>query len=312
MKKPVENRYEFVLFFDVKNGNPNGDPDAGNMPRIDPETNHGLVSDVCLKRKIRNYVSLAKDEVPGYEIFVTEGSALNNQIKKAWSAVIPEVTNEEEMKKLPKDPEKSRELTRWMCENFFDVRAFGAVMSTGVNAGQVRGPVQIAFAQSVEPILPMEMTITRMAATTESDAETKGRTMGRKHIVPYALYRVHGFVSAPLASHKIKGTGFSEEDLSLLFEALMNMFEHDRSAARGEMSSRKLIVFEHNSALGSTQAQNLFNKIKVERVFNGEAMPIGSDEVKNWPSARKWEDYRITFNENEIPEGIKISQSGNE
>lgn len=221
MNAPVVNRYEFVLYFDVANGNPNGDPDAGNMPRLDPETNQGLVSDVALKRKVRNYVAMAKGEAPGFEIYMSEGATLNNQHKKAWAAIVPEVSKDDNFKRLPKDQQKSRELTAWMCSNFWDIRTFGAVMTTGVNAGQVRGPVQFTFGRSVEPILPLEISITRMAATTEKDADEKGgRTMGRKHIVPYGLYRAHGFISAPLASHATKGTSFSEDDLELLWQSL--------------------------------------------------------------------------------------------
>lgn len=303
MSNPVTNRYEFVLFFDVANGNPNGDPDAGNMPRLDPETNHGLVSDVALKRKVRNYVALASDN----RIYMSEGSTLNLLHKEAWAAIMPDVTKAEEFKKLPKDDAKARELTAWMCANFWDVRTFGAVMSTGVNAGQVRGPVQFTFARSVEPILPLEISITRMAATTEKDAEEKGgRTMGRKHIVPYGLYRAHGYISAPLASHAAKGTGFSEDDLELLWDALGNMFDHDRSAARGEMASRKLILFRHQTALGNARAQGLFDRVKTQRVYQGSAQEIGSPETDNWPAARKWEDYKIVINREDLPTGVEI------
>jgi len=303
----VQNRHEFVLFFDVANGNPNGDPDAGNLPRLDPETNEGLVSDVALKRKVRNYVALARPDTPGHEIYMSEGATLNNQHKKSWSAVLPEVTAATDMKKLPKDEAKSRELTRWMCANFWDIRTFGAVMTTGVNAGQVRGPVQFTFARSVEPILPLEISITRMAATTEADAENKGgRTMGRKHIVPYGLYRAHGYVSAPLASHPIKGTGFSEGDLELLWDALRNMFDHDRSAARGEMSTRKLIVFRHASALGNAQAQTLFDRVTTRRLYKGAEAEIGSDTTAGWPVARGWDDYTVVVNRDGLPKGIEI------
>jgi CRISPR-associated protein Csd2 len=307
MTNPVTNRYEFILYFDVANGNPNGDPDAGNMPRLDPETNLGLVSDVALKRKVRNYVALASDN----RIYMSEGSTLNLLHKEAWAAVMPDVTKADEFKKLPKEEAKARELTAWMCANFWDVRTFGAVMSTGVNAGQVRGPVQFAFARSVEPILPLEISITRMAATTEKDAEEKGgRTMGRKHIVPYGLYRVHGYVSAPLASHETKGTGFSEDDLELLWQALGNMFDHDRSAARGEMASRKLILFRHDSKLGNAQAQSLFDRVKTQRVHQGAAHDIGSEgyyrNTDNWPPARKWEDYRVIIDREGLPAGVEI------
>jgi CRISPR-associated protein Csd2 len=311
MTEAVQQRHEFVLYFDVTNGNPNGDPDAGNMPRLDPETNQGLVSDVALKRKVRNYVALARPETAGHEIYMSEGATLNNQHKKGWAAILPEVTKADELKKLPKDEAKAQELTRWMCANFWDIRSFGAVMTTGVNAGQVRGPVQFTFARSVEPILPLEISITRMAATTEADAEAKGgRTMGRKHIVPYGLYRAHGFVSAPLASHPRKGTGFSDADLALLWEALANMFDHDRSAARGEMSTRKLIVFRHATALGNAQAHALFDRVKTDRVFQGSAHEIGSqaylDNTGNWPPARRWEDYRVRIEREGLPDSIEI------
>lgn len=303
----VSQRHEFVLFFDVSNGNPNGDPDAGNMPRLDPETNQGLVSDVALKRKIRNYVALARPDAPGHEIYMSEGATLNNQHKRSWAAVLPEITKTEDFKKLPKEEAKARELTAWMCANFYDIRSFGAVMTTGVNAGQVRGPVQLAFARSVEPILPLEISITRMAATTEADAEAKGgRTMGRKHIVPYGLYRVHGFVSAPLASHPVKGTGFSEDDLELLFDALTNMFDHDRSAARGEMASRKLVIFRHASALGNAKAQMLFDRVTVQRVHQGSAHAIGDRATDNWPPARAWGDYSVNVDHADLPAGIEI------
>ena len=304
---PVTRRHEFVLFFDITNGNPNGDPDAGNLPRLDPETNRGLVSDVALKRKIRNYVALARTDAPGHEIYMRDGATLNNEHKRAWSAVLPEVTKAEDLKKLPKEEAKARELTRWMCANFWDIRAFGAVMTTGVNAGQVRGPVQLTFATSVEPVLPLEISITRLAATTEKDAEDKGgRTMGRKHIVPYGLYRAHGFVSAPLASHPGKGTGFSEADLDLLFEALGNMFEHDRSAARGEMATRKLVVFRHAGALGNAQAHALFDRVVTWRSHKGETAPIGDDRTDNWPAARSFGDYAITVDHKGLPEGIEV------
>ena len=292
----VTKRHEFVLYFDVSNGNPNGDPDAGNLPRLDPETNQGLVSDVALKRKVRNYVALARPDAPGHEIYMREGATLNLEHKRAWKEVMPEVTKSDEMKRLPKDDAKSRALTRWMCANFWDIRTFGAVMTTGVNAGQVRGPVQLAFARSVEPVLPLEISITRLAATTEADAEAKGgRTMGRKHIIPYGLYRAHGFVSAPLASHPAKGTGFSDDDLQLLFEALTGMFEHDRSAARGEMATRALVIFRHASALGNAAAHDLFARVGTLRIHAGSQRPIGAPETDNWPPARRFEDYVVTL-----------------
>lgn len=303
MSTPVTNRYEFVLFFDVTDGNPNGDPDAGNMPRLDPETNQGLVSDVALKRKVRNFVALASDN----KIYMSDGATLNKEHAEAWKAIMPDVTKAEEMKKLPKDEAKARALTAWMCANFWDIRTFGAVMTTGVNAGQVRGPVQFSFARSVEPILPLEISITRLAATTEKDAEEKGgRTMGRKHIVPYGLYRVHGFVSAPLASHPVKGTGFSEDDLELLWRALEQMFDHDRSAARGEMATRKLILFRHASALGNARAQSLFDRVSVQRVHQGSVQPVGSPATDNWPAARQWADYQVSTDSENLPAGVEM------
>ncbi len=284
MSNSVKNRYEFVLLFDVKDGNPNGDPDAGNLPRIDPETAQGLVTDVCLKRKIRNYVGLKHNEQPPYEIYVKEKAVLNRQHERAYKAL----GLEPEKKKLPKDEEQARKITKWMCQNFFDIRAFGAVMSTEVNAGQVRGPVQLTFGRSIDPIFTAEHSITRMAVTNEADLE-KERTMGRKFTVPYALYRVHGYVSAPLAEQ----TGFSEEDLELLWEALMNMFDHDRSAAKGEMTSRKLIVFRHDSKLGNAPANKLFDLVKVER-------------KDNTCPPRAFEDYRVIIEASELPENVEL------
>lgn len=294
--KAITNRYEFVYLFDVTNGNPNGDPDAGNLPRLDPETNQGLVTDVCLKRKIRNYVSLEKENAPGYAIYMQEKSVLNDQHQLGRKAVGLTDESKEELKKLPKDEAKAREITAWMCSNFFDVRSFGAVMTTGVNAGQVRGPIQLAFASSIDPVVPMEVSITRMAVTTTEEAEKQSgdnRTMGRKHIVPYGLYRAHGFISAKLAER----TGFSEDDLSLLWRALVNMFEHDRSAARGEMAARKLIVFRHDNAMGNAPAHQLFDLVKVERV-NGEADS----------PARSFSDYRVSVNAEGVPAGVSVQE----
>ena len=256
MNNPVNNRYEFVLLFDVKDGNPNGDPDAGNLPRLDPETGNGLVTDVCLKRKIRNYVGLVKKEQPPFEIYVKEKAVLNHAHDRAYLAF----ELKHEPKKLPKKVEDAKKVTGWMCKNFYDIRAFGAVMSTEVNAGQVRGPVQLSFSRSIDRIFSAEHCITRMAVTKEEDLE-KERTMGRKFTIPYGLYRGHGYISAPLA----KRTGFSEDDLTLFWNALMNMFDHDRSAARGEMAVQKLIVFKHQSELGNASAQKLFQLVTVER-----------------------------------------------
>jgi CRISPR-associated protein Csd2 len=265
----IQNRYEFVYLFDVTNGNPNGDPDAGNMPRLDPDSSRGLVTDVCLKRKIRNFIELTEDQTQGYDIYVKEKSVLNLQNKKAYEAlgITPE------SKKMPKDEAKAREVTAWMCKNFFDVRTFGAVMTTEVNSGQVRGPVQLTFAKSEDPVIPLEISITRMAVTTEKEAEAQSgdnRTMGRKHIVPYGLYRAHGFISAHLAK---KTTGFSDEDLSKLWQALERMFEHDRSAARGEMVGRHLVVFKHTTALGNAPSHELFERVVVDRVQGEKGSP---------------------------------------
>jgi CRISPR-associated protein Csd2 len=288
----IAHRYEFVYLFDVTNGNPNGDPDAGNLARLDPETNLGLVTDVCLKRKIRNYVALEKEAQPGYAIYMQEKSVLNQQHEKAWKALNIPADAKDAYKRLPKEEAKARELTAWMCGNFFDVRAFGAVMTTEVNAGQVRGPVQLAFASSIDPVVPLEISITRMAVTNEKDLE-KERTMGRKHIVPYGLYRAHGFVSAKLAER----TGFSEDDLNLLWRALGNMFEHDRSAARGEMAARKLIVFEHELPLGNAPAHVLFEGVRVKRI-NGEA---------DTP-ARAFADYEVELNRESLPPGVTLRE----
>ena len=288
----IAHRYEFVYLFDVTNGNPNGDPDAGNLPRLDPETNRGLVTDVALKRKIRNFVALEKEDAPGYAIYMQEKAILNHQHGEAYKALGIEPVD----KKLPKDEAKAKAITQWMCTNFFDVRTFGAVMTTGVNAGQVRGPVQLAFASSIEPVLPLEISITRMAVTTEKEAEAQSgdnRTMGRKHILPYGLYRAHGFVSAKLAER----TGFSEDDLQLLWRALINMFEHDRSAARGEMAARKLIVFEHEHPMGDAPAHVLFDTVKVKRAKPEDDGP-----------AREFADYRVSVEAGALPSGVRVTE----
>lgn len=255
MNNPIQNRYDFVLFFDVKDGNPNGDPDAGNMPRIDPETGHGLVTDVCLKRKVRNFVQLAKGCSETFDIFVKEKAILNNLIADA---------HKDESVKGKEKGEKTEAARTVMCRKYYDVRTFGAVMSTGENAGQVRGPVQLTFSRSVDQVVPLEHSITRMAVATEAEAEKQqgdNRTMGRKFTIPYALYRCHGFISAPLANQ----TGFGEDDLELFWQALTNMFEHDRSAARGQMSARKLIVFKHDSTMGNAPAHTLFDMVRVTK-----------------------------------------------
>lgn len=281
MSEAIKNRYEFVLLFDVKNGNPNGDPDGGNLPRIDPETGHGITTDVCLKRKVRNYVELTNEDQSPFCIYVKEKGVLTERRQPAYEAV-------EEVKDKS---EKISQARNWMCKNFFDIRTFGAVMSAKENnCGQVRGPVQFSFSQSIDPVVPLEASITRMAVETRKEADAQGgdnRTMGRKTYVPYGLYRLHGFISAPLA----KQTGFSEEDLELFWNALMNMFDHDRSAARGEMAPQKLIVFKHDSALGNAPAQKLFNLVNVEKSC-GEKPP------------RSFADYTVTVGE--APAGVEL------
>ena len=288
MSEPIRNRYDFVILFDVENGNPNGDPDAGNMPRVDPETGYGLVTDVCLKRKIRNYVETLKEDAPGYRIYIKDGVPLNRSDNEAIAAL----GIDGDLKAAKKStPDIDRKLRDWMCQNFFDIRTFGAVMTTFVkgalNCGQVRGPVQLGFARSVDPIVPQEVTITRVAITTEADAEKKGTEMGRKHIVPYGLYRAEGFVSANLAR---KTTGFSDEDLSLLWEAILNMFENDHSAARGKMAVRELIIFKHDSELGNAPSYKLFDAVTVARK-DGIAVP------------RSYQDYTVTVADT-LPEGV--------
>ncbi|MGI6155923.1 MAG: type I-C CRISPR-associated protein Cas7/Csd2 [Clostridiales bacterium] len=296
MSEPIKNRYEFVILFDVENGNPNGDPDAGNMPRIDPETNLGMITDVCLKRKIRNYVETVKEDSPGYRIYIKDGVPLNRSDLEAYSYLGIDEKSVKEAKK--KDEHLDEKLRNFMCENFYDIRTFGAVMTTFVraalNCGQVRGPVQLGFARSVDPIIPQEVTITRVAITTESDAERKGTEMGRKYIVPYGLYRCEGYVSANLAR---KTTGFSENDLSLLWEAILNMFEHDHSAARGNMAVRELIVFKHESEFGNAPAYKLFETVKVSRKPDVQV-------------ARSYSDYVLSINEADIPDGVSLSRMG--
>ena len=292
MSEAIKNRYEFVVLFDVENGNPNGDPDAGNMPRIDPESGYGLVTDVCLKRKIRNYVEMVKEDEEGYQIYIKENVPLNRSDNQAFEYLGIDEKKAKDLKK--NDPEADRKIRDFMCKNFFDIRTFGAVMTTFVkaslNCGQVRGPVQLGFARSVDPIISQEVTITRVAITTEKDAGVKSTEMGRKNIVPYGLYRVEGYISENLAR---KVTGFSEEDLELLWEAIINMFEHDHSAARGKMAVRELIVFKHSKELGDCPAYKLFEVVEVQR----------KEEVI-YP--RKYQDYEITIHEEQIPETVEM------
>ena len=290
MSEPIKNRYDFVILFDVENGNPNGDPDAGNMPRIDPETGYGLVTDVCLKRKIRNYVETLKEDEDGYRIYIKDGVPLNRSDAAALTAW--GLAPDEDLKKAKRsDPDIDRKLRDYMCANFYDIRTFGAVMTTFVkgalNCGQVRGPVQLSFARSVDPIVPQEITITRVAITKASDAESKSTEMGNKHIVPYGLYRAEGYVSANLAR---KTTGFSEDDLQLLWQAILNMFENDHSAARGKMAVRELIVFKHDSELGNAPSYKLFDAVKVQR----------KEDVI---APRSYQDYTVTVADT-LPDGV--------
>jgi CRISPR-associated protein Csd2 len=282
----INNKYEFVLLFDVENGNPNGDPDAGNLPRIDPETSVGIVTDVCLKRKIRNYVDLRKKGGVGYKIYVQEGTVLNNTQKYAYESL--------GIKKDDKDEKKNKIDARdFMCQNFFDVRTFGAVMTTGdYNCGQVRGPVQINFAKSVHSVIPQELTITRMAVTNERD-EKKGQTMGRKTYIPYGLYRVEGYIDANRAILENGGTGFTEEDLELIFDALINMFEFDRSSSRGKMMTQKLIVFKHESVFGNAPSHKLFERVKV-------------DLMEEIVVPRSIQDFNIMIDLENVPNGVEI------
>lgn len=335
----VSNRYEFVLFFEVKNGNPNGDPDLGNQPRLDPETSHGLVTDVCLKRKIRNYVTLFHGDDPRFGIYLRDGAILNRTHRDAYRAVRPgEAAVATAARLSPRDDDEAAALRRFMCDHFFDVRTFGAVMGFGVNCGQVLGPVQLCFAESVEPILPQEITITRMAATAEpeernrkaqrakrpnhgqnttldslmplqegeaasDDERIENRTMGRKYRVPYALYRVHGYISAKQA----EGISFDESDLELLWTALERMFDHDHSAARGEMASRRLIVFRHDNALGNASPASLFRRVTVRRRVQGATYDLASSELDTLPPARRFEDYEIDLDLTNMPAGVEAT-----
>ena len=301
MGEVIKNRYEFVVLFDVENGNPNGDPDAGNMPRIDPESGLGIVTDVCLKRKIRNYIETVKEDEDGYKIYIKENVPLNRSDREACKSL--GINDDEDkkvteaLKKLKKsDKDADIKLRDYMCRNFYDIRAFGGVMTTFVkaslNCGQVRGPVQLGFARSIDPVISQEVTITRVAITTEKDAENKSNEMGRKSIVPYGLYRVEGYISANLAR---KVTGFSEEDLELLWNAIINMFENDHSAARGKMAVRELIVFKHSKEIGDCPAYKLFDAVKVQK----------NDDIQ-YP--RKYQDYTVTINDDEIPDTVEVKR----
>jgi len=294
MAEIIKNRYDFVVLFDVENGNPNGDPDAGNMPRIDQETGHGLVTDVCLKRKIRNYVEAACEGKEGYRIYVKERVPLERSNKEAFAYLGINDAEAKDIKK--KDPDADVKIRDFMCKNFFDIRTFGAVMTTftaaKLNCGQVRGPVQLGFARSIDPIMPQEVAISRLTVATENELESgKNIMLGRKFIVPYALYRVEGHISANLAR---KTTGFSEDDLELLWKAIINMFELDHSAARGNMAVRKLIVFKHESELGNAPAYQLFDRVTVQR--------------RETETPRSFGDYEIKVNQSDMPDGVTCTE----
>lgn len=288
MSEPIKNRYDFVILFDVKNGNPNGDPDTGNMPRMDPETGIGLVTDACLKRKIRNYVDTLKNEQPGYKIYIRQGVPLETSDKSAL-----EYLGVEDMKGAKKtDPQIEAKIRDFMCQNFFDIRTFGAVMTTftkaALNCGQVRGPVQLGMARSIDPITAQEITLTRNAITTVKDAAEKTTEMGRKYIVPYGLYQVEGYIASVIAERVTK---FSEDDLKLFWQAIINMFENDHSAARGNMAVRELIVFKHDSYLGNAPSYKLFDRIHVVKK-DGVVAP------------RNYSDYEVTVDTEDLPEGV--------
>jgi len=296
MSAPIQHRYDFVYLFDVTDGNPNGDPDAGNLPRVDAETGQGLVTDVCLKRKVRNYVGLVHAEKPPYEIYVKERAVLNSQHERAYHAL--SLDSKDRKTKAKDKADEDQRLTEWMCANFFDIRAFGAVMTTEVNCGQVRGPVQFTIARSIHPIVSQEHTVTRCAVTTQREAEKQegdNRTMGRKFTVPYGLYRGFGYINATLAER----TRFDEADLELFKQALNMMFENDRSAARGLMRPVRCIAFRHEGKLGNARADQLFDRIGVEL----------RDEVKaDKRPPRSSEDYRISINADNLPKGIAIEE----
>lgn len=293
--QPIQNRYDIVYLFDIADGNPNGDPDAGNLPRLDPETGHGLVTDVCLKRKVRNFVGLKHGEQPPYEIYVKERAILNKQHERAWQAVLPDAKDKARAS-LPRDIQKARELTGWMCRNFYDIRTFGAVMTTGVNCGQVRGAVQFSLARSIDPIVSLEHAVTRCAVTTEKESEAQdggNRTMGRKFTVPYALYRAHIYINPNLAEQ----TGFNEDDLALFKDALNMMFEQDKSAARANMRPCRCIAFRHESKLGNARADQLFARVKIEHK---------PELVEQKRPPRCFADYVVKVDEADLPTGVRV------
>jgi CRISPR-associated protein Csd2 len=306
---PIQHRYDLVYFFDITDGNPNGDPDAGNLPRLDPETGQGLVTDVCLKRKVRNFVGLAHGERPPYEIYVKERAVLNQQHERAYLAL--GIDSKKRSAKGKDKADEDRKLTRWMCDNFFDVRTFGAVMTTDVNCGQVRGPVQFGIARSLHPIVSQEHAVTRCAVTTEREAQQQeggNRTMGRKFTVPYALYRVHGYINPNLAGEP-NGTGFSDEDLKLLKQALDEMFECDKSAARADMRPVACIAFRHESPLGNARADRLFARVGCLPKSGVQALPGQTNgQVNEARPPRSFDDYELTVDEKDLPDGVTVER----
>ena len=304
MTNPLAHRYDFAYLLDVIDGNPNGDPDNDNMPRHDPETMHGLISDVALKRKIRDYVGLTRPDTPGYEIFITNQSILELKQQRAWDAVVPDAKPADRAA-LPKDPDLAAAITAWMCSNFFDVRTFGAVMSTsGANCGRVQGPVQLTWARSVDPITPIEIANTRMAVTTQAEADSKAtnQTFGRSWIVPYGLYVGYGFINAPRAA----ATGFSEADFGVLLEALQFMIDQDRARSRGRLAARRLVLFKHDTPLGNAPAHRLFERIKISRTFAGDEFLPGDPRASNIPPARSIEDYVVAVQTHNMPRGVTV------
>lgn len=305
---PIQHRYDLVYLFEITDGNPNGDPDAGNLPRIDPETGQGLVTDVCLKRKIRNFVGLSHGEQPPYEIYVKEKAVLNQQHERAY--VAEKLDPKKRAAKGKDKAEEDRRLTRWMCNNFFDIRAFGAVMTTEVNCGQVRGPIQFGLARSLHPIVTQEHAVTRCAVTTEREAQAQegdNRTMGRKFTVPYGLYRVHGYVNANLASGP-NGTGFSDDDLALFKRALDQMFESDRSAARANMRPVACVAFRHESPLGNARADQLFARVQCRPSPGVQPLPGEANGEAEGRPPRSCADYTLSVDENNLPAGVTVER----
>ena len=307
-RTPVANRYDIVYFFDITDGNPNGDPDSGNLPRLDPETGQGLVTDVCLKRKIRNFVGLAHGEQPPFEIYVKEKAVLNQQHERAYSAM--KLDPKKRSAKGKDKAEEDRRLTRWMCDNFFDIRTFGAVMTTDVNCGQVRGPIQFGIARSLHPIITQEHAVTRCAVTTPAESERQdggNRTMGRKFTVPYGLYRVHAFINPNLAGGP-NGTGFSEADLEIFKRALDQMFENDKSAARANMKPVACVAFRHESPLGNARSDKLFARVQCRAKPGVEPLPGAGEASDGDRPPRSFDDYALTVDEADLPQGVTVER----